>query len=91
MKITFKKPEEILDFVNKVEKYDCAMDMNRGIYVVDGKSILGIMNLGLNNIINLKIYLILPTLITTLKSFLRQLPKPFSHNLPLYCQKHFQV
>ena len=30
--------------------------MNRGIYVVDGKSILGIMNLGLNNIINLKIY-----------------------------------
>ena len=56
MKITFKKPEEILDFVNKVEKYDCAMDMNRGIYVVDGKSILGIMNLGLNNIINLKIY-----------------------------------
>ena len=22
MKITFKKPEEILDFVNKVEKYD---------------------------------------------------------------------
>ena len=50
MKITFKKPEEILDFVNKVEKYDCAMDMNRGIYVVDGKSILGIMNLGLNNI-----------------------------------------
>ena len=24
MKITFKKPEEILDFVNKVEKYDCA-------------------------------------------------------------------
>lgn len=56
MKITFKKPEEILYFVNKVEKYDCAMDMNRGIYVVDGKSILGIMNLGLNNIINLKIY-----------------------------------
>ena len=56
MKITFKKPEEILDFVNKVEKYDCAMDMNRVIYVVDGKSILGIMNLGLNNIINLKIY-----------------------------------
>ena len=28
MKITFKKPEEILDFVNKVEKYDCAMDMD---------------------------------------------------------------
>ncbi len=56
IKVTFKNPEEILDFVNKVEKYDCAMDMKRGVFVVDAKSILGIMNLGLNNVINLKIY-----------------------------------
>lgn len=56
LKVTFKNPEEILDFVNKVEKYDCAMDMKRGVFVVDAKSILGIINLGFNNIIDLKVY-----------------------------------
>ena len=56
LKITFRNPEEILDFVNTVEKYDCAMDMKRGRFVVDAKSLLGIMNLGLNNIIELVVY-----------------------------------
>lgn len=56
IKVTFKNPEEILDFVKKVTKYDCPMDMKRGRFVVDAKSILGIMNLGLNNVINLKVY-----------------------------------
>lgn len=32
------------------------MDMKRGRFVVDAKSILGIMNLGFNNPIELKIY-----------------------------------
>ena len=38
----------------KVETYD--MDMKRGRFVVDAKSILGIMNLGLNNVISLQVY-----------------------------------
>jgi phosphotransferase system HPr-like phosphotransfer protein len=32
------------------------MDMKRGRFVVDAKSILGIMNLGLNNVISLQVY-----------------------------------
>lgn len=56
LKVRFRNPEEIIDFVNTVEKYDCAMDMKRGRFVVDAKSLLGIMNLGLNNIIELKVY-----------------------------------
>lgn len=55
-KITFQTPEDILDFVSKVEKYDYAMDMKSGRFIVDAKSILGIMNLGLNNVIDLEIY-----------------------------------
>lgn len=55
-KITFQTPEEILDFVSKVEKYDYAMDMKSGRFIVDAKSILGIMNLGLNSVIDLEIH-----------------------------------
>ena len=56
MKVTFKSPDEILEFVNTVSKYEFDMDMRRGRAVVDAKSILGIMNLGLNNEIELKMY-----------------------------------
>ena len=56
MKITFKNPEEILDFVNTVSKYDFDMDLKKGRVVVDAKSLLGIMHLGINNIIELQVY-----------------------------------
>ena len=56
MKITFKNPEEILDFVNTVSKYDFDMDLRKGRIVVDAKSLLGIMHLGINNIIELQVY-----------------------------------
>ena len=48
MQITFKNPEEIVAFVNTVSKYDFDM--------VDAKSLLGIMHLGLNNVIELQMY-----------------------------------
>ena len=53
MNITFKHPDEIIDFLNTVCKFDFNMDMRRGRAVVDAKSLLGIMNLGLNNVIEL--------------------------------------
>ena len=56
MKITVKNPEEILDFVNTVSKYDFDMDLKKGRIVVDAKSLLGIMHLGINNIIELQVY-----------------------------------
>ena len=56
MKVTFKHPDEILEFVNTVSKYEFDMDMKKGRLVVDAKSILGIMNLGLNNVIQLTMY-----------------------------------
>ncbi len=54
--VEFKSPDEVLRFVNKVEKYPFDMDMKRGRFVVDAKSLLGIMNLGFNNPIELRIY-----------------------------------
>ena len=49
MKITFKHPDEILDFVNTVSKYEFDMDMKKGHVVVDAKSLLGIMTMDLRN------------------------------------------
>ena len=56
MKITFKHLEEIRDFVNTVSKYEFDMDMRKGRVVVDAKSLLGIMHLGLNSVMELKMY-----------------------------------
>ncbi|CUX24408.1 HPr family phosphocarrier protein [Clostridium sp. C105KSO13] len=54
--IKFKNPDEVCAFVNKVQKYPYDMDMKRGRFVVDAKSLLGIMNLGFNNPIELRVY-----------------------------------
>lgn len=55
IKIMFKNPEEIVSFVNTVERYDIPIQMKSDEFIVDAKSILGIMYLGLNNIIELKL------------------------------------
>ena len=47
---------KILDFVNTVSKYEFDMDMKKGHVVVDAKSLLGIMHLGINNEIALQMY-----------------------------------
>ena len=56
MKLTFKTPEEIYEFVNTVSKYEFDVDVRRGRVVVDAKSLLGIMHLGLNSVLDLKIH-----------------------------------
>lgn len=42
--VVFQNPSDILEFVRKVEKYPYDMDMKRGRYIVDAKSLLGLMN-----------------------------------------------
>ena len=56
MNLTFRNPDEVLDFVKTVEQYPFDMDLCRGSVVVDAKSLLVIMNLGFNQTVNLKIY-----------------------------------
>ena len=54
--VVFQNPSDILEFVRNVEKYPYDMDMKRGRYIVDAKSLLGLMNLGFQNEIELKVY-----------------------------------
>ncbi|MFI3171945.1 MAG: HPr family phosphocarrier protein [Eubacteriales bacterium] len=56
MIIKFDTPEDIQQFVNIVENYPYEMDLVRGKFIVDAKSLLGIMNLGVNNEITLNVY-----------------------------------
>ena len=56
MKLTFKTPDEIVEFVNTVSKCEFDVDVRRGRVVVDAKSLLGIMHLGLNSILELKMH-----------------------------------
>ncbi len=54
MTIMFETPEDVKEFVNIVKDYPYDIDLERGRFVVDAKSILGIMNLGVQNEITLK-------------------------------------
>ena len=56
MKLTFKTPDEIVEFVRTVSRYEFDVDVRRGRVVVDAKSLLGIMHLGLNSILELKMH-----------------------------------
>ena len=55
-RIIFKCPEDILDFLRRVEKYPYNMDVKSGKFVVDAKSLLGLMNIGTEKEIELKVY-----------------------------------
>lgn len=56
MKISFGNIDEIANFVNIVRKYPFEMDLSRGRLVVDAKSLLGIINLGIQKEVNLYVH-----------------------------------
>lgn len=56
MKVVFQTPEEINEFVNIVKNYPYDMDLEKGRIIIDAKSILGIMNFGVNNEVILKVH-----------------------------------
>lgn len=54
--VIFRKIDDMLDFIQKVENYPFDMDMKSGRFTVDAKSLFGILNLGLEKKIELKVY-----------------------------------
>ena len=54
--VVFQNLDEIVRFVHKTEKYPFDMDMKRGKFIVDAKSLLGLMNLGFEQESELKVY-----------------------------------
>lgn len=56
LNITFRTLNDVADFVTIAEKYPYNMDLSIGSVVIDAKSLIGIMNLGLNQVINMKVH-----------------------------------
>lgn len=56
MTVMFESPEDVKEFVNIVKDYPFDIDLERGRFIVDAKSLLGIMNLGMQNHITLKVH-----------------------------------
>lgn len=54
--IMFQDARDIEDFANKMSKYPYDMDLKRGRFIVDAKSILSIMNMGVHNKIEFKVH-----------------------------------
>ena len=53
--IVFRNPEEVQEFITIASKYPYNMDMKRGAYMIDAKSILGILSLGVGQRMKLQI------------------------------------
>lgn len=57
IKVNFKSPQEVMNFTNVVSKYKYDMDLKKSrSKVVDAKSLLGILALGLENNLELCIH-----------------------------------
>lgn len=56
MKVIFSDPKEIADFLNKVEKHDCSIQMSHGEIEIKGNSFLGVVNMGLGSEIELIVF-----------------------------------
>lgn len=56
LKLVFHQPEDIMEFVNVVQNFPYDMDMKKGSLIVDAKSLLGLMNLGLQQEVKLQVY-----------------------------------
>lgn len=56
VKIQFRNPEEIVQFVNTVERHGIYACMRKGNFTVDAGSILGIIYLGLNTVIEVEVH-----------------------------------
>ncbi len=55
-KILLNTIESVKDFVNIVSKFDAAMDLSSGRYIVDAKSIMGIFSMNLSRPMELCIH-----------------------------------
>lgn len=55
-KVNFRTVEDISHFVNVVNCYDYNVDIQAGSYQVDGKSILGVMSIGTNKVLEMVVH-----------------------------------
>lgn len=56
LQVRFNSLQDVLDFINKVSKYPYDMDMKRGKFTIDAKSLLGVIGMGTGSVMNLEIH-----------------------------------
>ncbi|MCL2741037.1 MAG: HPr family phosphocarrier protein [Oscillospiraceae bacterium] len=54
--ISLKSINDVKEFVEITNRYDCDVDLSSGRYIVDGKSIMGIFSLNLTKPIKVDVY-----------------------------------
>ena len=56
VQISLNSIDKVKAFVNEISKFDCDFDLVSGRYVIDAKSIMGILSLDLSKPIDLNIH-----------------------------------
>lgn len=51
----FETVDTVKDFIHILSTYDCSVDVMSGRYIVDGKSVLGLLSLDLSKTVTVKI------------------------------------
>ena len=54
--IIFNPVEEVQSFVNQAERWPADVDVSLGSCVVDGKSLLGVLSLGIHKKLNVTVH-----------------------------------
>ena len=54
MKVVLDNVNKVQDFVNTCSKFDFDVYMKSGRYIIDGKSIMGVLSLNLSNPVDVK-------------------------------------
>ena len=54
MKVVLDNVNKVQDFVNTCSKFDCDVYMKSGRYIIDAKSIMGVLSLNLSNPVDVK-------------------------------------
>lgn len=54
--ILLKNQNDIVNFVNRIEKYPFQADLQCGSHVVDAKSLLGVLGFGMGKVMILHVY-----------------------------------
>ena len=75
VKISLNSMDKVKNFVNEITKFNCDFDLVSGKYIVNAKSIMGILSLDLSKDIDLTIHAedsLLEEILTTISKYRRQ-------------------
>ena len=75
VKISLNSMDKVKNFVNEITKFNCDFDLVSGKYIVNAKSVMGILSLDLSKDMDLNIHAedsLLEEILTTISKYLMQ-------------------